>query len=226
MKNYISIFVLIVLFMSNNSMVAQDETNQFDGNGKRSGVWKKYYKNKRIRYEGQFEGGKEVGVFKFYSALNSDHPIAVKTFDKLSSTADVKFYTEEGILESEGFMNGKNRVGKWLYYHKDGVAIMSEENYFEGVLNGETKTFYKSGEVTEILFYSKGELHGKAKRYDINGALVSDLTYEKGKLNGLAKFFNTDGKLMYTGNYENDVKAGKWEYYEDGKLENVNKLKQ
>jgi antitoxin component YwqK of YwqJK toxin-antitoxin module len=226
MRNYIAIAVLIVLLMHNNRTIAQEKTNQFDGNGKRTGLWEKFYNNNRIRYRGQFEEGKEVGVFKFYSALNSEHPIAIKTFDKSSSIADVKFYNEQGVLESKGNMDGKKRQGKWLYYHKDGESIMSEENYSEGVLNGETKTYYKSGEITEILFYSKGNIHGIAKRYDINGNLVSELTYENGKLHGLAKYFNTDGKLMYTGNYENDVKTGKWEYFENGKQENVNKLKQ
>lgn len=226
MKNYILIIILTALIMSNNSIVAQEKINQLDNNGKRTGAWEKYYNNKRIRYKGQFENGKEIGVFKFYSALNSDHPIAIKTFDKSSSIAEVKFYTEQGILESNGHMDIKKRVGKWWYYHKDGETIMSEENYEDGELNGESKTFYESGEITEILYYSKGKLHGNAKRYDIKGALVSDLTYKNGILHGLAKYFDTDGKLMYTGNYENDVKTGKWEYYENGKLENVNKLKQ
>jgi antitoxin component YwqK of YwqJK toxin-antitoxin module len=226
MKNYIPIIILTALFISNNSIIAQEKINQLDNNGKRTGAWEKYYNNKRIRYTGQFEAGKEIGVFKFYSALNSDHPIAIKTFDKSSSIAEVKFYTEVGILESSGHMDDKKRVGKWLYYHEDGETIMSEENYVDGKLNGEAKTFYKSGEITEILYYSKGKLHGNAKRYDIKGALVSDLTYENGKLHGLAKYFNIDGELMYTGNYENDVKTGKWEYYENGEQKNVNKLKQ
>jgi len=211
--------------MSNTS-VAQENINQFDINGKRTGVWEKFYTNNRIRYHGQFEAGKEVGVFKYYSALSSEYPIAVKTFEKGSSIAEVKFYTDNGILESEGKMNGKNRIGKWLYFHEDGKAILSEENYLNGLLNGESKTYYKSGEITEILFYANGKLHGNAKRYDINGTLISDLTYENGKLNGLAKYFNLDGELMYTGNYENDVKTGKWEYYENGEEKNVNKLKQ
>ena len=226
MKNYIPIIILAMLFMSNNSIIAQEKINQLDNNGKRTGHWEKYYNNKRIRYKGQFEAGKEIGVFQFYSALNSDHPIAIKTFDNSSAIADVKFYSEQGILESKGQMDVKKRVGKWLYYHEDGKTIMSEENYVDGELNGEAKTYYKSGEITEILYYSKGKLHGNAKRYDIKGALVSDLTYENGKLHGLAKYFNTDGKLMYTGNYENDVKTGKWEYYENGEQKNVNKLKQ
>ncbi len=226
MNNYRTIFILILLFIGNQSLNAQEKINQFDADGKRMGIWKKHYNNKRIRYQGQFEKGKEVGIFKFYSAVSSDHPIVIKNFTKNSDIAKAEFYTEKEILQSEGNMKGKNRIGKWLYYHADGKAIMSEENYTNGILEGEAKTFYKTGKVTEILNYTNGNLHGNVKRYDLNGTLLSDLFYENGKLNGLAKYYNVEGKLMYTGNYENDVKVGDWEYYEKGIRQSVNKLKQ
>lgn len=50
----------------------QGDTNQMDEEGKRHGLWRKYYNNNRVRYSGTFEHGKEVGVFKYYSASNSD----------------------------------------------------------------------------------------------------------------------------------------------------------
>jgi antitoxin component YwqK of YwqJK toxin-antitoxin module len=185
--------------------------------GERIGVWKKDYPNGRIRYQGQFKDGKEVGVFKYYSIASSKHPIVVKTFLKETNRADVVFYSEEGIVESKGQMEGKNRVGTWFFYQKDGTTILSEEKYENGALNGISKTFYTSGKPTEILNYKNGKLHGKVQRFADNGVLIDDLNYVDGKLNGLAKYYNLDGKLIYTGMYENDEKAGKWEFYDDGK---------
>src|SRR5210317_310485 len=104
----------------------QTSINQFDENGERHGVWRKYYNNNRVRYTGTFEHGKEVGVFKFYSASNSDNPVIIKEYNDKSDLADVRFYTPSGVLESEGKMRGKEREGKWLYYHEDGKSIMSE----------------------------------------------------------------------------------------------------
>ncbi|SNR75297.1 Antitoxin component YwqK of the YwqJK toxin-antitoxin module [Lutibacter agarilyticus] len=221
-------FVVLFLFSGILSLSAQEEINKLNAKGERVGVWKKDYPNGRIRYQGQFEAGKEVGVFKYYSMVSSEHPILVKTFSKSTNLAEVVFYSEEGILESKGQMDGKNRVGKWLYFQKDGITIVSEENYENGVLNGISKTFYKSGIPTEILHYKNGKLHGKVERFADNGVLIDDLSYVDGKLQGLAKYYNLDGKLIYTGMYENDEKAGKWEFYDDGKSvrPDTNTLKQ
>lgn len=226
MKNYSVLLTVLLLVIGNHMSIAQEKTNQFDAEGKRTGVWKKYYNNNRVRYQGQFVAGKEIGIFKFYSALSSEHPIVIKKYVDGSAAAKVKFYTEKGVLESEGEMISKNRVGKWLYYHKDGKTIMSDENYENGVLNGKATTYYKSGEITEVLNYSNGSLHGNVKRYDSSGTIVSDLNYKKGKLHGMAKYYNADGKLKYSGPYENDEKVGEWVYFEKGKQQNVNKIKQ
>ncbi len=222
------IFKVITLFLMFfcAQLNAQEKINQFDLKGNRNGIWKKYYTNNNIRYEGQFKNGKEVGVFKYYSITSSKYPIAIKKFNSNNTIASVKFYTVEGILESKGEMDGKKRIGKWQYYHPDGKTIMIEENYLNGVLEGEFKSYYKTGKITEILNYKTGKLHGNTKRFADNGILLDDLNYKNGKLEGLAKYYNVDGKLIYTGKYENDEKVGEWEYYENGKKENVNKLKQ
>ena len=221
MKIYHVIFLIFLLpIIGFQPINGQEAINQFDANGERTGVWKKYYNNKRIRYQGQFQAGKEIGVFNYYSALSSEHPIATKTFKKNSNLATIIFYTEKGILESEGKMIGKNRIGKWLYYHIDGETILSEETYENGILNGTSKTYYVTGKITEISQYKSGKLHGNLKRYADNGILLDDLNYEKGKLHGSAKYFNVEGKLIYWGDYASDEKIGKWEYFENGKAEN------
>ena len=60
------------------------EFNQFDSNGKRHGKWKKNFEGTEVlRYEGQFEHGKEVGVFKFYQNLENKAVLAAtRTFKK------------------------------------------------------------------------------------------------------------------------------------------------
>ncbi len=224
--NVISGIFLLMIVLNYSGLNAQEKLNALDSNGKRTGVWKKYYNNNRLRYQGQFEAGIETGVFKFYSALNSEHPVAIKTYDKQSSIVKVKFFSVEGVLESEGDMKNKERFGKWLYYHEDGKIIIAEENYLDGLLNGVSKTFYKNGNITEIMHYKMGKLHGLVKRYALEGGLLDDLIYVDGKLNGLAKYYNAKGKIIYTGIYKNDEKVGKWEYFENGKPGNVNKFKQ
>lgn len=217
----ISFFMLFFL-----PLKAQEKINKFDLNGKREGVWKKQYSNNNIRYQGTFKAGKEIGVFKYYDITDSTHPTIIKTFKPNSTLASVNFYTVKGVLESTGTMDGKNRIGTWLYYYPDGKTLMIEENYKNGVLDGTYKSFYKTGKVTEILDYTSGKLNGNAKRYADNGVLLDDLNYKNGKLKGAAKYYNIEGKLIYAGDYINDEKVGEWEFYENGKTESINKLKQ
>jgi len=212
-----SLFLIFLLnfFVSHS----QDDVNQMDADGNRHGVWKKYYNNDRIRYAGTFDHGKEVGVFKFYSAVNSDYPIMVKEFDASGDLAKVSFYTPEGILESKGLMRGKQREGKWLYYHPDGKSVMSEENYLNGKLDGDYKTFYPSGEPTEITYYKNGLLHGNYKKYSIKGFLYQDFNYANGKLNGMAIYYSRKtGDLIKKGPFKDDLRVGTWENYVDGEL--------
>lgn len=212
------IISFLILFCTQTK--AQEHINKFDLNGNRHGVWKKYYSNNNIRYKGEFKSGKEIGIFKYYDISDSTHPTIIKTFKPNSTIAAVKFYTPKGILESTGEMIGKNRIGTWLYYYTDAKTLMIEENYKNGVLDGEYKSYYKTGKITEILNYKEGKLHGSAKRFADNGVLLDDLNYLNGKLEGPAKYYNLYGKLIYAGNYKNDQKIGEWEYYENSKKEN------
>ncbi|WKK64806.1 toxin-antitoxin system YwqK family antitoxin [Lutimonas zeaxanthinifaciens] len=211
--------LFLICFLQFVIFYGQEDINQMDEEGKRHGLWRKYYNNNRVRYSGTFEHGKEVGVFKYYSASNSDFPIIVKEFESKSDLAKVSFYTPKGVLESEGMMRGKLREGKWLFYHPDGKSIMSEENYVNGKLEGDYKTFYLSGEPTEIAAYKNGLLHGNYKKYSIKGFLYQDFNYANGKLNGMAVFYSRkSGDLIKKGPFKDDLRVGTWENYVDGEL--------
>jgi len=215
-------YKIILIFFSWCTLIpinvnAQEKINQVDAKGKKTGIWKKYYENNRIRYEGQFEADKEIGVFKYYSILSSEHPIIIKKVNEKSAVSEVLFFKENGIKESEGSMKGKSRIGKWVYYYSDGKTLMIEENYVDGVLEGSYTSYFKNNTISEQLNYKKGKLHGNIKRFADNGTLLEDLNYENGFLNGQANYYNVDGKLIYTGVYENDERVGDWKYYNDGK---------
>ena len=129
----LKIGILLLMCFGIVVVSAQEKVNQVDKNGKKTGVWIKYYDNDKIRYQGQFEADQEVGVFKYYSAVSSEHPIIIKTFSKDTGIAKVEFFSVDGVLESKGEMYGEKRVGKWLYYLSDGVTLVSEENYNEWI---------------------------------------------------------------------------------------------
>ncbi|MCL7753419.1 toxin-antitoxin system YwqK family antitoxin [Polaribacter sp. Z022] len=197
--------------------VNSQKINQFDKNKKRTGVWKKYYSNKRIRYVGQFKNGKEVGVFKFYDIRESKFPVIIKTFFQDSDSLFVQFYTLNGKIETEGVLNGRKRVGNWKYFYADG-SLMSEENYKDGKLEGEQLIYYPDGQVTEFAIYKNGLKHGVISKYSSKGILIEEITYKNGIPNGLAKYFELNGDLKETGHYEDGKRVGKWEFYLDGEI--------
>jgi hypothetical protein len=129
-----SIYLIIGLF---SLLGFSQETNQFDQNGKRHGVWKGVYEeSKRPRYEGTFDHGKEVGTFKFFDDTKAATIIATREFYNKDNSCYTIFYNQKGNKVSEGKEVNKLMEGEWKYYHLDSPKIMTIENYLKGKLNG------------------------------------------------------------------------------------------
>ncbi len=196
--------------------LAQD-INQFDSNGKRHGVWKKKFPGTdQLRYEGQFEHGKEVGVFKFYCQECGKQPASIRTYNN-KGIAKVQYFTASGKLVSEGDMIEKNREGEWVYYHKKGNTVMTRELYKGGKLEGKTTTYYPNGQVTEELTYVNGIKEGENLYYSPDGVLLKKLKYRNDKLQGPAEYYDAHGNVTIKGNYRNGKKHGLWQYFKNGK---------
>jgi antitoxin component YwqK of YwqJK toxin-antitoxin module len=214
------IFILILTILGYNSS-AQNTVNQFDDDGKRHGVWKKYFdKTDQLRYEGKFDHGKEIDTFKFYRLNNKESVLsAVKVFNPDNDMASVTFLSSKGKLISEGTMNGKLYSGKWTFYHNTSDAVMSTETYnANGNLEGEKVVFYPNGQVAEKSNYKNGKLEGVSKWYSEGGILLKDFLYKDGELHGLSKYYDADGRILAEGEYQHGRKHGIWKYYEEGKL--------
>ncbi len=210
--------------------VQAQEINQYDENGKRHGVWKKYFDGtKELRYQGQFDHGKEVGEFKFYKLVKKKSILtATKMFEE-DGTAQVRFLASTGKTISEGKMVGKLYIGKWIYYHNKNDNVMTVEHYNnKGKLEGERLVYYKDGVVAERANYRNGLLEGKYFGYSVKGVALRELNYKNDELHGVAKHFDGKGELLAVGTYTSGKKTGKWKYYENGKLtkeDNVDVIK-
>lgn len=211
------ILVLLVSF-SLNTLTAQ-KINQFDENNKRTGVWRKYYSNNTIRYEGEFLHGKEIGVFKFYRKSNSIFPSITKSYNSKNDSVKVNFFSDKGKLETSGFFINKIRVGKWEYYFTNG-KLLSEEFYDKGKLNGFLINYYPNGKITEETYYKNNKKEGVSKKYSSDGILIEEINYQNDKPNGLAKYYELNGSLKERGVYKDGKRVGKWEYFLDGEITN------
>lgn len=203
------------------TLLCAQNSNQFDRNGKRHGIWKKHFEaTKVLRYEGRFHHGKEIGTFKFYKNIKGKPVLsATREFQDDNSIADVKFYTSKGKVISEGQMNGKIYIGTWKYYQKDSEKLLILEHYNDkGQLHGERFVYYENGEVAEKQHYKDGVLHGEAINYSLKGIVLKTFIYENGELHGPSKYYNPKGELIVQGQYKKGKKYGIWNYYENGEL--------
>ena len=85
------IYFNIILFIT--TLTFAQNTNQFDANGKRHGIWKKTYEGTDVlRYEGEFYHDKAIGLVKFYKYIRKKAVLtATKKFNKTDNLAYVTF---------------------------------------------------------------------------------------------------------------------------------------
>ena len=111
MKSIIFLFFFNTLFS-----LAQTDFNKLDNNGKKHGVWKGLYpESKRVRYEGTFEHGKEVGVFNYYDDTKAQSIIATREFTAKDNTVYTIFYDQRKNKVSEGKQVNKLFEGQWKF---------------------------------------------------------------------------------------------------------------
>ncbi|WP_166965621.1 toxin-antitoxin system YwqK family antitoxin [Yeosuana marina] len=212
---------IVTLFMFIAHLVIAQTINQFDADGKRDGVWKKYFDDTKIlRYEGAFSHGKEIGLFKFYKNIDNKASLtATKQFNSTDNKAYVTFYTSMGKVISEGEMDGKTHIGGWKYYQKNSKKLLTLENYDNaGNLDGDRFVYYNNGQIAEKQHYEHGKLNGTSVWYSPNNTILKEFIYVNGELDGVSKYYDSKGNLIIEGSYKNGKKHGIWNYYEDGKL--------
>ena len=214
-------YSIVLLFLFNLSF--SQDINKLDENGKKNGFWKGIYKeSKRPRYEGTFNHGKEVGMFKFFDDTKVGTIIATREFNPNDNSCYTIFYNQNKNKVSEGKLLNKQFEGEWKYYHEDLPSIMTSEMYVNGKLNGVRKVFYKSGEIAEETTYSKGIKNGIYKSYAENGVVFEESIYKNGNYEGIATYKSVENQITGQGLYKNGKKVGIWKMLEKGKVKEVN----
>lgn len=228
------LFAMVLMLCFNLSVFAQD-FNKLDENGNKHGVWKgAYAESKRPRYEGTFEHGKEIGMFKFFDDTKAATVVATREFNPNDNSAYTIFYKDGKFKVSEGKEINRQYEGEWKYYHENLPDIMAIEHYKAGKLHGKRTVFYRGsgikGEenVAEETNYVNGIKQGAYKKYTLKGMLLEESNYTNGQLDGPAIYKEPNGNLASKGRFKNGKKNGIWEFYKDGKLvkkENPNAAK-
>ncbi|MCF8320312.1 MAG: hypothetical protein K9I35_03785 [Flavobacterium sp.] len=210
----------IAFLLFSVTFFAQNDINKLDANGKKIGLWKGVFEDtRRPRYEGTFDHGKEVGLFKFFDNTKASNLIATREFNSTDNSAYTIFYDINKNKISEGKVLNKLYEGFWIYYHKSSKLIMTSENYKTGKLDGTKTIYFKSGKVAEISNYKNGILDGIYIKNDESGVALEESFYVNGELNGITTYSAPDGLIVAKGKFRNGIKVGIWQFFENGKLE-------
>jgi antitoxin component YwqK of YwqJK toxin-antitoxin module len=210
-------------FLLLSTIAFAQDFNKLDEKGLKQGTWKGIYEeSKRPRYEGTFEHGKEMGLFKFFDDTKAATVIATREFNAKENSCYTIFYNQKGNKVSEGQVVNKKFEGEWKYYHENMPLIMTTEFYVNGTLNGVRKVYYRNGKIAEETTYINGVKEGNYKKYTENGVILEETIYKKDQYDGLAIFRAADNQVSGQGLFKNGKKVGVWKILQDDKLKNVN----
>jgi antitoxin component YwqK of YwqJK toxin-antitoxin module len=234
------IFILAVLLVSLKEGFAQvpgkvlpdgefgKDYNAFDAKNKRDGVWIRVYKYhpEIMYYKGKYAHGIPTGIFEFYS----ENGLLKSTIDHVqdSTINDVtNYYTDGKTVLSKGRYVGKKlnkkwerqKQGKWEFYNERGNLIRYE-NYKDNVLQGESKVYYPSGQLSHELLYVNGKLNGPFQEFNSDGKLAKKGNYLDDNFHGIVVFNGPNGTKAKEGKFEKGKKEGEWSYFApSGQLE-------
>ncbi|WP_308992057.1 toxin-antitoxin system YwqK family antitoxin [Mariniflexile litorale] len=129
----------------------------------------------KVISEGQMDGKKYIGEWKYYQ----------KTNNKLLT---LEHYNDSGSLNGE----------RTVYYPSGQLA--EKQIYKNGKLDGVSVMYSNKNVLLSELIYVNGELHGYSKYYSPKAELVAEGLYKNDKKDGIWKYYK-DGKLTEEKNF-------------------------
>ncbi|MDR1757690.1 MAG: hypothetical protein LBR51_01850 [Bacteroidales bacterium] len=202
---------LSITAVTTMSIVAQVDTNQVDGQGRKQGLWKKYDEKGHLLYEGTFAHDQPVGIFKYYhpngKLKNESH------FLQGTREVQTRLFHPNGRTAALGVFVNQQKDGTWLYYNDKGTLV-KEENYKLGEQHGVEKTYSpENGNLLREEVYVDGKLQGLQTTYYTTGHRYTHTPYLNGKREGIMEIYHEDSTLIVRGNYHQDRKTGEWYYF-------------
>lgn len=156
------------------------EEGEYDNN-KKTGIWKTYYANGKLKSEIEYKNNRPNGVFKTYY--------------------------ENGQVEEEGNWKGTYYTGSFKRFYSNGQVAQEKNFNAAGKSEGTQKYFYENG-VEELVFESKnGVENGKMVRKYPNGDVKEEKNFNGGAVvEGTEKQYamvNPDVKVDLTPGLDN-----------------------
>ncbi|MFA5329005.1 MAG: toxin-antitoxin system YwqK family antitoxin [Prolixibacteraceae bacterium] len=209
------VFVFCLFVLISGTVLAQNSINQTDGKGQRQGLWMKRDSDGKLIYQATFKDNKPVGEMKRFHPNGKIR--AILNFTEGSDESDAQMFDEHGKLIAKGKYAGQKKNGEWTYLADSKIVLT--ENYVDGLKEGVSKRFYKTGELLEESSWKNDKLNGAYRSFFQDGQVYLECGYSGGKLNGKFKSWHVDGKPELEATYYDGARDQDWKYFDkDGNL--------
>ena len=186
-------------------------------------VFKAYYEDGNIKYEGGYVNGVPMGMhFSYRLSRRCDSvSIYVDSIDAhikqfkcfFIALPDSAFNYQEGYLIERGPVDSlRRRQKEWIEYNITG-EFRSKGTYVDDKRIGSWEFFYPDQKLEQKGKYDKkGRMQGPWNWYYNNGTLLMKENYQNDKLEGTYEEYTEDAKLITKGEYLDNEKEGPWFY--------------
>ena len=188
-----------------------------------NGKYTEYYKNGKIKIQGNYKEGRRNGEFK--------------TFLKNSKSAGSVIYKDGKIIKSTLIKSMKDNASfspiSYVNYDLDTSYSIGKvdfpnkllKTYYmynkKGVLNGDSIKYYEEGNIQSIVPYKNNLVEGLIIRYYENGNIKEEVNYKNDKMNGESKSYDENGKLNGRTIFKDDIKLEEEVHKENEILKNT-----
>lgn len=210
-------------------------SGKFD-DGKRDGVWMYYDRYGNISKKETYKNGMVTDTLFTYHPNGKVHKV-INYKDGYMDGIYLE-YSIYGDLIEEGFYKEDELDREWYSYYANGT-LENEYYYMNSDLHGFQKSYSINGKLENIEEYDNGleinhiyldtngviidrvgEYNGEIKLHDPTKTYINFVgNYLNGENNGAMTFYGPNNTPLTKGNFENNLRKGKWLwYYPDGKL--------
>jgi antitoxin component YwqK of YwqJK toxin-antitoxin module len=188
---------IVLIEYRNGKEIDRESINQYV-DGLKSGVWKEFYDNGRIKTERSYIGGLLNGLYKSFDSTGE--LLFTHRYEK-DFLVDTAVIVENQIDLVESFYNLRNKNGEFI--------MKSSGGFIDGIAIGVHRTYDSLGRVNSSKLYNnKGNLIGKG------------IVNEEGDRLGNWIFYYENGSIKSKGTYSDNRRVGQWlYYYQNGSIE-------
>ena len=210
------------------------------------GKYIEYYKNGKIKVQGNYKEGRRDGEFKtflkngksagsiFYKdgkILKSTLVNSMKDNASFSLVTDINYNSNSHEIVTDEFPN--QLLKQYFIFNKNGLLDGESREYYEegdiksifpfknNIPDGVFISYYQNGNIGQNSFLLNGKLVTEVFEYYPNGNMKTKAHYIDGKLNGELIIYYENGNIKEkTFTIDEKLSGDAFEYYPSGKLRN------